>query len=314
MLIGRRLVQAPAVLLAISVLVFAMLRLVPGDAISRLAGTGGGNLSPEQMTTLRRMFGLDLPLHEQFLAWLGGLAQGDLGVSLVSGRAVLPDLVGRFGATLELAVLSLLVTVLVGVPLGTFAAIHHGRAGDIVASTLGLVGIAIPNFWFATLLVLVFSVSLRWLPSAGYIPFLDDPIDSVRLMILPVLALGLAEAAVVARVTRSAIVGVLSEDHVRTARAKGLPERQVIRRHVVGTALVPIITIVGLSAGYLLSGAIIIEQIFSIPGVGRFALEGITDRDYPVVQGAVLFIALVYFGINLTVDVLVAAVDPRVRT
>jgi len=301
------------VLLAISVLVFVMLRLVPGDAVSRIAGTGGGSLSQEQMETLRRMFGLDLPLHEQFLAWMGGLAHGDFGVSLVTGRAILPDLVGRFGATLELAVLALVVTVLVGVPLGTFAAVHHGRAGDLVASFLGLVGIAIPNFWFATLLVLVVSVSWRALPSAGYVPLLDDPVESLRLMVLPVLALGLAEAAVLARVTRSVLVTVLAEDHVRTAHAKGLPGRQVLTRHVLGTGLVPIITVVGLSAGYLLSGTIIIEEIFSIPGVGRFALEGITDRDYPVVQGAVLLIAMTYFAINLVVDLVAAAVDPRVR-
>lgn len=309
----RRLAFAPLVLASIAVLVFVMVRLVPGDVVNRLISGQGSSAGPEQQETLRRLFGLDLPIHEQFAAWLDGVARGDLGVSLVNGRSISADIVDRLAATIELAFLAMLVMVFIGIPLGILAATRHGRWPDLVASSVGLAGIAIPSFWLATLLVLVFAVSFRMLPSAGYVPFLEDPVENLRLMILPVLALGVAEAAVVARATRSAMITELSEDHVRTARSKGVPERVVLTRHALRTALVPIVTVAGLSVGYLLSGAIIIEEIFGIPGIGRYALTGITDRDYPVIQGAVLVIAVIYFTVNLAVDVLVAAVDPRVR-
>ncbi len=311
--VARRLALAPLVLMAIAILVFLLVRLVPGDAVSRLISGQGSRAGPEQMETLRRLFGLDLPIQDQFTAWLGGLLRGDLGVSLVNGRSISADIVDRLAATIELAFLAMLVMIVVGIPLGVIAATRHGRWPDLMASGLGLLGIAIPSFWLATLLVLVFAVGFHLLPSAGYVPFIEDPVGNLRLMVLPVLALGLAEAAVVARATRSAMITSMAEDHVRTARAKGAPERVVLRRHALRTALVPIVTVAGLSVGYLLSGAIIVEEIFGIPGIGRYALGGINDRDYPVVQGAVLVIALIYFAVNLLVDVLVAVVDPRVR-
>lgn len=311
--IARRLAIAPLVLLSVAVLVFLLVRLVPGDVVSRLVSGQGGNLSPEQRATIERLFGLDLPLHEQFGAWIGGVLQGDLGTSLVTDRPVLMDLGERFAVTAELALLALVITLGVGIPVGVIAAVHRGSWPDAVASGASLAGIAIPNFWLATLMVLFISVSFRLLPSAGYVPFLQDPVANLRLMILPVLALGLAEAAVVARVTRATVIGELHAEHVRTARSKGLPERIVLSRHVLRTSLAPIITVAGLAAGYLLSGTIIIEEIFSIPGIGRYALGGILDRDYPVVQGAVLLIAAVYLVVNLIVDVLIAVVDPRIR-
>ncbi|MDZ7801932.1 MAG: nickel ABC transporter permease [Trueperaceae bacterium] len=310
--LGRRLLLTLPTLLGVAVVVFALMRSIPGDVVTNLVGLEG-NVSQERIEELRRMFGLDLPVHEQFAAWLGAAVQGDLGNSLRTGRSISGDLMIRFPITLELTVLSLLIAVAIAVPLGVTAALHRGRWPDAFASVFALLGLSIPGFFLGILLILLFSLRLGWLPPAGYVPFAEAPLDNLRHMVLPALSLGLILAAATARIVRSSLLETLGRDYVRTARAKGLREGTVTYRHALRTALIPVVTVVGLQFGQLLGGAVIIEQVFSLPGVGRYALDGINLRDYPVVQGAVLLIAAAFVVVNLLVDVLYALIDPRVR-
>jgi peptide/nickel transport system permease protein len=309
----RRLLLTIPVLLGVSILVFVMMRLIPGDVVDRILAGNVGAVTAERREEMRRLFGLDQPLHVQYIDWISHVARGDLGRSLLNGRPVLTDLMLRVPASLELATLSLLLALAIGVPLGVLSASQRYKWPDYIASFLALGGISIPNFWLGTMLVLVFSLGLRWLPSAGYVAFTEDPMQNLRLMILPMIALGIAEAAVIMRMVRSTTLEVLRQDYVRTAEAKGLTGFRVMTHHVLTNTLIPVLTVVGLSIGYLLSGTIIIEEVFSIPGIGRFALMGIINRDYPVVQGAVLLIALIYVFVNLAIDLLYGVVDPRVR-
>jgi peptide/nickel transport system permease protein len=308
----RRLVLALPVVVGVSLVVFTMMRLIPGDIVDRILGAEAG-ATPERREELRRLFGIDRPVWVQYLDWVGHALRGDLGSSLLNGRPVLADIWLRVPATIELASLSLLIALVIGVPLGVLAAVRHHQWPDYLGSSFALLGVSIPNFWLGTMLILVFSLGLRWLPSAGYVPLTEDPVRSLQLMALPAFALGTAEAAAIMRAVRSATLEVLHHDYVRTARSKGLAERRVRSHHVLRNALIPVLTVIGLSAGYLLAGTFIIEQVFSIPGIGRFTLMGIMNRDYPVIQGAVLFIALSYLAVHLAVDVLYGVVDPRVR-
>lgn len=310
--LARRVLFAVPVLFGVSVLVFGMMRLIPGDVIDRILGAEVG-ATLERRAELRRLFGIDRPVHVQYLDWVSRVMRGDLGTSLLNGRPVLEDLLLRVPATLELAGLSLLVALTIGVPLGVFAAVRRHRWPDYVGSFLAVIGVSIPNFWLGTMLILLLSLGLRWFPSAGYVPFGENPVANLRLMVLPTLALGVAEAAAIMRAVRSATLEILHQDYVRTARAKGLGELRVRGHHVLRNALIPVLTVVGLSTGYLIAGTFIIEQVFSIPGIGRFTLMGIINRDYPVIQGAVLFIAVAYFLVHLAVDLLYGVVDPRVR-
>ncbi|WP_027891947.1 ABC transporter permease [Calidithermus chliarophilus] len=299
-------------LLGVLVLVFAMVRLVPGDVVTNLIGLEG-NVSPERREELRRLFGLDLPLHVQFGQWFGALLQGDLGTSLRTDRPVLTDLALRFPVTLELTLFALLIALAIALPLGVTAAVNRGKTLDYLASLFALVGIAAPSFWLAILFILLFSLKLGWFPPTGYVLFSEDPLGNLRSLFLPALALGMSLAAATTRIVRSSLLEVLSLDYARTARAKGLPERAVVYRHALRNALIPVVTVVGLQVGNLLGGTVIIEQIFGLPGIGRFALEGINLRDYPVVQGAVLLVAGAFVLVNVLVDVLYALIDPRVR-
>jgi peptide/nickel transport system permease protein len=308
----RRFLLAVPVLVGVSILVFGMMRLIPGDIVDRILGAQVG-VTAERRAELRRLFGMDRPLYVQYADWLLRAVRGDLGTSLLNGRPVFQDLLLRVPATFELASLSLVVALTMGVPLGVVAANRRNEWPDYVGSLFGMIGVSIPNFWLGTMLILVLSLGLGWFPSAGYVRLKEAPLENLRLMVLPAIALGLGEAAAIMRMVRSATLEVLGQDHVRTARAKGLPAAWVLLRHVLSNAMIPVLTVVGLSAGYLLAGTVIIEHIFSIPGIGRFALMGITNRDYPVAQGAILFIALVYFLVNFAVDVLYGFVDPRVR-
>lgn len=308
----RRLLLAIPVLLGVSILVFAMIRLVPGDVIDRIMGPDV-RITAERRAELERVFGLDRSIPEQYLAWLGGVLRGDLGASLLSRRPVAADLAARIPVTLQLALLSLALALAVGVPLGIVAALRRDSWVDHLATLLALVGMSIPNFWLGTLLVLVFSLWLGWLPSAGYVAFAEDPVRNLRLMVLPVTSLAVVEAAVIMRMVRGMALDVIGQDYVRTAKAKGLAAAAVTWRHVLPNTLVPVITVVGLSAGYLLSGTIIIEEIFSVPGLGRLALMAVNNRDYPLLQGTVLVIAGTYLAVNLAVDLLYGVVDPRIR-
>jgi peptide/nickel transport system permease protein len=296
----------------VAVIVFVLMRAVPGDVVTGLVGLAD-EISPERLAELRRMFGLDLPVHVQFAQWFGALLQGDLGHSLRNGRSVALDLGLRFPVTLQLTVMSMLIALSLALPIGVVAALHRGRWPDYLGSGFVLIGLSIPNFFLAVLLIYGVSLRLGWLPPAGYVPFSEDPLENLRRMILPSLSLGLILAAATTRIVRSTMLEIMSRDFVRTARAKGLTERAVVWRHAFRAALIPVVTVVGLQFGALLGGAVIIEQVFSIPGLGRFALEGINLRDYPVVQGAVLVIAGAFVLVNLLVDTIYALIDPRVR-
>jgi peptide/nickel transport system permease protein len=310
--VGRRLLLTVPALFGVALVVFLLMRAIPGDVVTGLVGIGE-NISPERMAELRRIFGIDLPIHVQFGQWLGAALQGDLGSSLRTGRSISGDLALRFPVTVQLSFMSLAIALLLAVPLGILAARFRGRWPDYLGSAFVLVGLSVPSFFLGILLILLFSLRLGWLPPAGYVPFLEDPAENLRRMILPSLSLGLILAAATTRIMRSAMLEILNRDYVRTARAKGLSERTVTLRHALRNALIPVVTVVGLQFGSLLGGTVIIEQVFSIPGIGRFALEGINLRDYPVVQGAVLVIAGAFVFVNLLVDVLYALIDPRVR-
>jgi peptide/nickel transport system permease protein len=308
----KRVLLALLSLLGVLILVFFMVRLVPGDVVTNLIGIDG-SVSPERKAELRRLFGLDLPLPVQFGTWFTGLLRGDLGTSLRTDRPVAADLALRFPVTLELSLMALLVALVIAVPLGVIAAMQRGRLADSLASLFALLGIAAPSFWIAILLILLFSLKLRLFPPTGFVLFSENPLENLRVMFLPALALGLSLAAATTRIVRSSLLEVLSLDYIRTGRAKGLGERAVVYRHALRNALIPVVTVIGLQVGNLLGGTVIIEQIFGLPGVGRFALEGINLRDYPVVQGTVLVVAGAFVFVNVLVDVLYALIDPRVR-
>jgi peptide/nickel transport system permease protein len=310
-LIRRLLLTIPA-LLGVALVVFLLMRAIPGDVVTQLVGVGQ-DISAERMDELRRIFGLDLPVHVQLGQWLGAALRGDLGTSLRTGRPIAGDLALRFPATFQLSLMSLAIALCLALPIGVLAARHRGSWVDYLGSAFVLIGLSVPGFFLGILLILLFSLHLGWLPPAGFVPFVEDPLESLRRMILPSLSLGLILAAATTRIMRSAMLEVLDRDYVRTARAKGLSERRVTLTHALRNALIPVVTVVGLQFGSLLGGTVIIEQVFSIPGIGRFALEGINLRDYPVVQGAVLVISAAFVFVNLLVDVLYALIDPRVR-
>jgi peptide/nickel transport system permease protein len=308
----RQLLLAIPALLGVVLITFILMRAVPGDVVTNLVGLEG-NVSPERMAEMRRMFGLDLPIHVQFGQWFGAALQGDLGSSLRTSRPIVQDLLLRFPVTLELTFLSLLIALIIAIPLGIVAAVRRGTVVDFLVSVFALLGLSIPGFFLGILLILLFSLRLGMLPPAGYVPLQDSLWENLKNMILPSLSLGLVLAAAITRIVRSSMLEVLNRDYIRTARAKGLAERIVTYRHALRNALIPVVTVVGLQFGTLLGGAVIIEQVFSLPGVGRFALEGINLRDYPVVQGAVLLIAAAFILVNLLVDVLYSLIDPRIR-
>lgn len=299
-----------AVLVGIAIVVFLMIRLIPGDTVQLLLGT---ETSQEQIDTLRRVFGLDRPLYEQFIDWFNRLVRGDFGTSLRTSRPVLPDIIARFGVTVQLTAASMVVALVVAVPLGVASAVNRGRVADAISRVTALVGLSIPNFWLGTILILFVSLALGWLPPIGFISVLENPWLGAQTLLLPSLALGTALAAFVMRMVRSTLLEVLRQDYIRTARAKGLRERTVLYTHALKNAFIPVLTVIGVQIGHLLGGAVIIEEVFSLPGIGRFLLNGIYQRDYPVIQGGVLFVALVFSLINLMVDVLYGWFDPRIR-
>jgi peptide/nickel transport system permease protein len=308
--IGRRLIGVLAVLVGIAIVVFLMIRLIPGDTVQLLLGT---ETSQEQIDTLRRVFGLDRPLYEQFIDWFNRLVRGDFGTSLRTSRPVLPDIIARFGVTVQLTAASMIIALVVAVPLGVASAVNRGRVADAISRVTALVGLSIPNFWLGTILILFVSLALGWLPPIGFISVLENPWLGAQTLLLPSIALGTALAAFVMRMVRSTLLEVLRQDYIRTARAKGLRERTVLYTHALKNAFIPVLTVIGVQIGHLLGGAVIIEEVFSLPGIGRFLLNGIYQRDYPVIQGGVLFVALVFSLINLMVDVLYGWFDPRIR-
>ena len=288
------------------------MRLLPGDVVRVLVGPEL-NISAAQRATLERMLGLDAPLHLQYFRWLGAVLQGDFGLSLRSSQPVLAIIKQRFPITLELSLLSLLVSWLIAVPLGIWAAVRRRGMAEFTSQVVGLVGLSVPNFWLATMLLLATSLWLRWQPSPLWVSIFKDPVTNLQMMIMPVIALSAALVAAIMRMVRSSMLEVLGQDYIRTAQAKGLGGRVILVRHALKNAFIPVVTVMGVQLGLLLGGAVVIEQIFGLPGIGWMILNGIYQRDYTLVQGGVLFIAVVFVLINLLVDVLYAYVDPRIR-
>jgi peptide/nickel transport system permease protein len=310
----RRLAVFPLVLIGVSVIVFVAIRLVPGDSITAMLGTEAGLLTPQQRDALAVYFGIDQPWPVQYWRWLLGLFQGELGISATYGKPVLGVILQRFPLTLELALLSMLIALSVGVPAGVFAATRNEKPSDLAVRVAAMIGQSTPNFVVGLLIIYVLSAGFGVLPTMGaFTPFWEDPIRNIGQLILPALTLGFAFAASVTRVSRSAMLDVLSDDYVRTARSKGASARSVVWRHALPNALIPVVTLSGIEFGYLLGGAVIVEQIFALPGLGRMVLEAILQRDYALVQGAVLFIALNFMIVNLLVDLAYVALDPRIR-
>jgi len=308
----KRLVLALPVLFGITIVVFLLVRLIPGDVIDTMLGTEA-SLRPEVREQLRKTLGLDRPIYEQYATWIADILRGDLGRSLRTGQPIVDNLSGKLPITLELACLSIVMSLIVAIPLGVLSAIKRNSAIDFFARLLGTAGLSLPNFWLATMLILIASRYFNWGAALIYVSPFEDPVENLKQMFLPSLALALGLMAVVMRMTRSSMLEVLSQDYIRTARAKGVRESWVVYRHALHNALMPIITVVGIQTGQLLGGAVIIEQIFGLPGLGWFLLNAIYQRDYPSVQAGVLILATIFVLTNLIVDLLYAVLDPRIK-
>ena len=310
--IVRRLALLVPVLFGVALVTFTLVRLIPGDATLLAIGVDQ-RATPEVREALRRSYGLDQPQPVQFARWIGKVVQGELGTSLRTRRSVTTELRLRLPVTIELAVLAALLGTGPALVAGVLAAVRRNSALDYAATVVTLLGVSVPNFLLATLLVLVFSFWLRWLPPIGYVPFREAPLQNLKDLLLPALSLALPLAAVLMRNIRSATLEVLGQDHVRVARAKGLRESRVLLRHVLPNAALPVITVGGIQVAGLLGGTVIVETIFGLPGVGRYIYEAIGNRDYPVVQGVTLVVATLFVLVSLAVDILYAVVDPRLR-
>jgi peptide/nickel transport system permease protein len=306
-----RLVQLVPVLFGISVLVFMMIHLIPGDVVDILMGTQVAR-TEAQVEELRRILSLDQPLHVQYWDWLSGVLRGDFGVSLRTARPVWDEIMARLPVSAQLAAMALAFGVTFGVLLGIFAAVRYGSSADRAARVVGLIGLSIPDFWLGTLIILFASLYWPVIEIGNYVPFFADPAHNLRVMLAPALAFSVGLVAVIMRFTRTAVLEVLQADYVRTARAKGLRERAVVLKHVLRNALLPVITVIGFYAGYLLGGTVVIEEVFAIPGMGRLTLNAIAQRDYPLIQGIVLTVAVLFVSINLLVDLMYALLNPRI--
>ena len=306
----KRLLATIPVLLLVTAGVFALLHLTPGDPIDAMMAE---SVDATVKESLRRELGVDRPLPVQYAAWMARLLRGDLGRSIRNGEPVVDNVGRRIRPSLQLAAMAMTVSLLIAFPLGIVSAVRRNRAPDRVGTTFALFGICMPNFLLALLLIFLFGVTLRWLPISGYTDPLEDVVDGLRSLALPAITLGLALAAVVTRTLRSSMLETLAEDYVRTARAKGLSEARVVRRHVLRNALIPVVTVLGLQLGTLVGGAVITEYVFALPGVGRLVVDAVFARDYPLVQDVVLLIALAFIVCNLVVDVLYGWIDPRIR-
>ena len=308
--IGRRLALAIPTLVVVSLFTFSLQKLLPGDPVLTLAGE---ERSPEVLAMMRHKYHLDDPAPVQYLHWIGGVLHGDLGVSLKTDQPVAEMIGQKLPITIELAVLAMGIALLLGIPAGVVAALRKGTAVDLGANVLALSGISVPPFWLGVLMILLFSVKLHWLPASGFVPLLEDPVQNLRTMLMPSLVIGAALAASLMRHTRGAMLAVLRADYIRTARAKGLLAPAVVLKHAFRNALVPIVTLTTLLFGELIGGAVLTEQVFTIPGFGKMIVDAVFTRDYAVVQGVVLCVACAFVALNLLADVLYVVINPRLR-
>ncbi|MEZ5859743.1 MAG: ABC transporter permease [Geminicoccaceae bacterium] len=307
----RRLAQLLPVTLLASLAIWAMIYAVPGGPVGAMVGE---NATPEQIRAVTERLGLDRPVLVQYGAWLGKALQGDLGLSLQNRQPVMELILERVPATVQLGIAAILIGLLIGVPIAILSALHPRSRLDRLLSGWSALALGVPTFWLGILLILLFAVELRWLPSAStYVAFWESPTKAISNLLLPATTLGVYVSGIFARFLRASLIGELHADYVRTARAKGLPERDVIGRHVLRNALLPFITIVGLMLASFIGGALVTEAVFTYPGLGRLLIQAISTRDYPLIQGAILFILVIYVVINLLVDVAYAWVDPRIE-
>ena len=308
--IGRRLLIAIPTLIIVSIFVFSLQKILPGDPVLAMAGE---ERDPATLALLREKYKLNEPVIVQYFLWAGGVLQGDFGVSLRTNLPVATLIANKLPVTIQLAIMSIIIAFSIGVPMGILSAVKKGTALDYIANVVALSGLSIPNFWLGIMLILLVSVNLGWLPASGYAPFFEDPLRSIETMIMPAFVLGTALAATLMRHTRSAMLSVMQADYVRTARAKGLSERVVVLKHTFRNAVLPIVTLSALLFGDLLAGAVLTEQIFTIPGFGKLIVDAVFNRDYAVVQGVVLCTAAGFILMNLVADVLYVVLNPRMR-
>ncbi len=309
-IVVSRLLSALPILLIVSLITFAMIHLIPGDPAAAIAGLSA---TPEQIANIRHDLGLDQPLATQFVRWYANLLHGDLGRSLLLGQPVLQATLFRLPVTIGLSLYALVITLVIGLVTGVLAALRQNTWVDQAAMMFAMIGISVPNFYLGLLMIILFAVDLGWLPSGGYVSLWDDPLGWLASMTMPAISLALLLAGLLARITRSTMLEVLRQDYIRTARAKGLPRRLVVVKHALSNALIPIVTVIGIIVSLLISGSVVTETLFSIPGIGQLLTQAVLNRDYPMVQGGLLIVTALLVLVNIGVDVVYAFLDPRVR-
>lgn len=309
-IVAQRLAGAVPVLLIVSLMTFAMIHLIPGDPALAIAGMSA---TGEQIANIRHDLGLDQPLFSQLWHWYANLLRGDLGRSLLLGQPVMAVTLLRLPITLALSAYALALTLLIGLASGIIAALRHNTWIDQAAMVFAMLGISLPNFYLGLLMIILFAVDLRWLPTGGYVPFTVDPLGWLATSTMPAVSLALLLAGLLARITRSTMLEVLRQDYIRTARAKGLPERRVVMKHALANALIPVTTVIGIIVSLLISGSVVTETLFSIPGIGQLLTQAVLNRDYPMVQGGLLMTTALLVLVNILVEVCYALLDPRVR-
>lgn len=310
-LMAIKLLIAPLTVLAVSTLVFAIVNLLPGDPVLAFLGD---QATPEVVNAQRERLGLNEPVVQRYFEYIGNAVRGDFGSSPITGQAVSDAIGERAAASAELLILAMLLAVIVGIILGVIAAAYRNGPIDIAISSLAIGGVAMPSFYLGVLLILLFTIQLGWLPPSGYIPFADNPGDNLKHMILPSVTLSLSIMPVIMRQTRASMVEVLRQDYIRTARSKGLQEANILRTHALGNSLLPVVTVIGLTASRLFGGAVIVESVFAIPGIGRLSVDAVVRRDLVTLQGIVALVAVVVVFVNIATDLVYGLVDPRIRT
>ncbi|MCL4767469.1 MAG: ABC transporter permease [Hyphomicrobiaceae bacterium] len=310
--INRILLMIPT-LLGVAVLVFVLLRLMPGDIVELRFLMDGGQVSPEVLAQERTRLGLDKPLWQQFVDWMSGLMVGDFGVSMWTGRPVWDEIASRLELSMQVAIMATILATLIAIPLGTLAALFKDRWVDRFIQVFAIAGLAVPSFWLGMLMIMFLLVNFNWIPPLTFKPIYVDPWHNLSQLIWPALAVGYRYSAVATRMTRSTIIEVLQEDYIRTARAKGVFERLVVRRHAMRNAMLPVVTVIGLEFAFLIGGLVVTEQVFNLNGIGKLFVETVTRADYTMVQALVMLVATFFILVNFLVDLLYAALDPRIR-
>lgn len=309
--IFKKILTAIPVLLVVSIVLFLLLNIMPGDAADSMSNI---DATAEEIEALRESLGLNDPVYIQYLRWLKNVIKGDFGISMLNGASVTEKVITRLPVTLELTILAMLVAVIIALPMGVLSATHRNGVLDAIASFIAMIGVAVPHFWLAMMMVIAFSVNLHWLPASGFTPIADNIGLNLTKMIMPAFSVGLGFAATVMRQTRSNMIDVLSTDYISTATAKGLSKTAVVWKHGVRNALIPVITVIGMQTGRLFGGAIVVETIFGLPGLGTAIVQSIFARDYQMTMGCVMMVAVIIILINTLVDILYVVIDPRVRT